>query len=439
MKKSMMHGTRRRFLKATAVGVAAPYLVPASALGRGGAVAPSNRIAMGFIGVGDHGVARNLRGFFRQKDAQIVAVCDVDRDRRENARKLADKHHAKDTADGKYKGCAAYNDFRELVARDDIDGVQVSTPDHWHVLASLAAIRAGKDVICEKPLTLTVHEGRVLADEARKHDRITQTSSENRSLFVYHRMCELVRNGRIGTLRRIHVELPAGHSIRKASHEIQPVPDGFDYDLWLGRAPEAPYCPARCHWNFRWIFDYSGGMLTDWGAHLIDVAQWGNGTEHTGPVSVEATGEFPAEGLYNTATQFECKYAFANGVELVVSSRSPALEFEGADGTVWNESWTGSVKASDPKILRSRIGDDETRLYTCTGGEHRNFLDCVKSRRPCYAPFETGHRTITIAHIANIAMQVGRKLVWDPVKERFTGDDTANGMLRRALRKPWTL
>jgi predicted dehydrogenase len=431
--------TRRRFVKGAAAAIAAPYVIPASALGLDGAVAPSNRITLGFIGTGDHGVNWNMRYFFKQPDAQIVAVCDVDSARREDAKKKVEEHYAEALSKGTYKGCASHNDFREIIARKDIDAVMISTPDHWHVIPALMAVRAGKDVECEKPLTLTVAEGRALADAVKKHNRIFQTSSENRSVDVYHRMCELVRNGRIGKLKHINVTLPRGHSIRAASMEVCPPPAGFDYNMWLGQTPEAPYCPARCHWNFRWILDYSGGQLTDWGAHLIDIAQWGNNTEYSGPIEVEGKATFPKEGLYNTATDFSVDYKYTNGVTMNVSSSQPGIRFEGADGWIGNKGWRAPLEAEPKSILDSKIGENEIHLYTEPGGEQRNFLDCVKSRKPCYAPAEVGHGTITIAHIGHISMRLGRKLKWDPDKELFVGDDEANRMLSRPMRKPWTL
>lgn len=431
--------TRRGFIKGVAAAIAAPHIVPSSALGRGETVSPSNRIALGFIGTGDHGVGRNLKMFLAQPDAQVLAVCDVDFNRREGAKKIVEAHYARATSKGTYEGCACYNDFREVIARKDIDAVMNSTPDHWHVIPAVLAAKAGKDVMCEKPLTLTVAEGRVLSDTVKRHNRIFQTASENRSIGVYHRMCELVRNGRIGKLKSIRVTLPKGRWVHPASMEVGPPPKGFDYDMWLGQAPWAPYCEARCHWNFRWVLDYSGGMLTDWGAHLIDIAQWGNDTERTGPVEVEGKGVFPKEGIYNTATEFDINYKYANGVELNISSSEPGMRFEGTDGWIENSGWTAPLKAHPQSVLESPIGPDETHLYTCPGGEQRNFLDCVKSRKQCYGPAEIGHRTITIAHIGNIAMILGRKLKWNPDTERFVNDPGADKMLSRPMRAPWEL
>lgn len=434
--------SRRHFLKTSAtVALAAPTLAPSSILGAPGQTAPNSRITLGFIGTGDHGINRNINGLIRYDDCQVVAVNDVDPVRRDKAKQFVEDVYATRYQRAGYKGCGAYNDFREILARRDIDAVMVSTPDHWHVIPSILAVQSGKDVICEKPLTLTVREGQVLSAAVKKHNRIFQTSSENRSQEVkhYHRMVELVRNGRIGQLKSIKVELPTGHSVRQASFTVGDPPKGFDYDMWLGQAPWAPYCEARCHWNFRWNLDYSGGMLTDWGAHLIDIAQWGNDSEHSGPVDVEGKGEWPLKTeLFNSAKQWDIWCTYANGVRLNVVSHRPGIIFEGTEGKLWNEGWAQPPKAEPASILTSEIKPNELHLYTAPN-EHRNFLDCVRSRKPCYAPAETGHRTISIAHLGNIAMLLGRKLKWDPAKEGFIGDTEANQMLDRPRRDPWQL
>jgi len=428
------HINRRRFLKraagASVAAVGFPYLVRSSALGKSGAVTASERITMGFIGTGSHGIDMNLKSFLAQPDAQAVAVCDVD------------PVHLKqglDTVNKKYgnEDCAAYKDFREVLARDDIDAVMISTPDHWHVPISIAAAKAGKDIECEKP-TLTVQEGRVLCDVMKRYGRVFQWSTEDRSVYEYHRMCELVRNGRIGKVHTIRVELPSGPDT-PGNPGPMPVPDGFDYDMWLGPAPWAPYTKDRCHWNFRWIQDYSGGQLTDWGAHLLDGAQWGNDSEHTGPVEVDGKGKFWPDGLYNTAIEYRIEYKYANGVRLIVTSGTPSLRFEGSEGWIGNRGWRAPLQAEPKSILNSVIGPNETHLYTCKGGEQRNFLDCVKSRKDCYFPPEIGQRCFTIAHIGNISMLLGRKLKWDPDNEKFINDEQANRMLSRTMRSPWRL
>jgi len=428
------HLNRRNFLKraagASVAAVGFPYLVRSSALGKAGTVAASERITIGFIGTGSHGIDMNLKSFLPQPDAQAVAVCDVD------------PVHLKqglDTVNAKYgnKDCAAYKDFREILARNDIDAVMISTPDHWHVPISIAAAKAGKDIECEKP-TLTIEEGRVLCDVMKRYGRVFQWSTEDRAVYEYHRMCELVRNGRIGKVHTIRVELPSGPDT-PGNPEPMPVPEGFDYDMWLGPAPWAPYTKDRIHWNFRWILDYSGGMLTDWGAHLLDGAQWGNDTEHTGPVEVEGKGKFFKDGLYNTATEYYIEYKYADGVRLIMTSGTPSLRFEGSEGWIGNRGWRAPLQAEPKSILDSVIGPNEIHLYTCKGGEQRNFLDCVKSRKNCYFPPEIGQRCFTIAHIGNISMLLGRKLRWNPDNERFINDEQANRMLSRAMRSPWRI
>ncbi len=423
-----------------------PYAITSAALGQDDTPPAGEQITLGLIGCGNHGAGWNLSQMFRCPDARVLAVCDVDRPRAEGAKAKVDAHFG--NAD-----CTVHGDFREVLARDDIDVIANCTPDHWHVIPAIMAARAGKDVLCEKPLTLTVAEGRALSDTVAESGRVFQTASENRSIDTYIHLCELVRNGRIGQLRHIEVMLPSGNESRGNNFtqtSEAPIPEGFDYDTWLGQAPVAPYVPARCHGSFRWNLDYSGGRLTDWGAHVIDLAQWGNDTEASGPISVEGTGTFPPrDSLFNTAEDFGLTYEYANGVTMRVISNEPGIRFEGTDGWVGFTGWRGPLQASDQAVIDSEIGDEEIRLYHPSevvrredgghGGEYRNFFDCVKSREACYAPAETGHRTITIAHIGNIAMLLERKLTWDPATETFADDDAANAMLTRPQREPWTL
>lgn len=424
--------SRRKFMRSSAQAVSAlalPALVDARVLGNS-ALAPSNRITVGCIGVGGHGTAVNLKGFLAQSDAQVVAVCDVDSQRMENARRLVNDHYAN-------QDCVATKDFRDIIGRQDIDAVMISTPDHWHTPISLMAARAGKDICCEKP-TLTIQEGRILVNTIQRYGRVFQTSTEDRSLFVYHRLAELVRNGRIGKLHTIKVELP--HQPNGPGDPTpMPVPPELDYDMWLGPAPYAPYNRDRLHFNFRWIWDYSGGIITDWGTHLFDTAQWANDTEHSGPVEIDAKGTFWDTGLYNTPKEYAVEYTYANGVKMFVKDGTPSIRFEGTEGWIGNRGWIGPLQASDPKILNSVIGPNETKLFTCPGGEHRNFLDCVKSRKDPYFSVEIGHRVSTVCHLANISLLLGRKLKWDPIKEIFPDDDHAMRMTRRTMRAPWHL
>jgi predicted dehydrogenase len=422
---------RRRFLT-TAAALAAPFFVRGSALGLAGAVPASERITLGCIGLGVHGMGWNLKdGFLRQADARVLAVCDVYAERREAARKLVNASYGN-------QDCVAVRDWREILARDDIDAVMISTPDHWHTPMAAAAMRAGKDVCCEKP-TLTIQEGRILIDIVRRHGRVFQTSTEDRSLPMYHRMAELVRNGRIGKLHTIRVTLLSGAS--GAPPQPAPVPAGFDYEMWLGPAPAAPYCSNRCGpQEWRNNFDYSGGKFTDWGAHLLDTAQWANDTERSGPVWIKGKGNFPGpESLFNTATEYQLHYRYANGVELFVASGGTGIRFEGTEGWIECPAWRKPLAASSPSILNSQIGPEETHLFTCPEGEHRNFLDCVRSRRNPYFPVEVGHAVSTLMHIGNIAMRLGRPLAWDPNREEFPNDPEANSMRQRTLRAPWTI
>jgi predicted dehydrogenase len=424
----------RRFLKkttsATLVAAIAPQIVPSSVLGMGGATSPNNRITVGFIGTGDHGVNWNLGPYLRHKDAQVVAACDVDSNR---------LFRAQETINDRYKNedCFTTKDFREILARKDIDAVMISTPDHWHTLISILAIQAGKDVQCEKP-TLTINEGKLLIQAVRKHKKVFQTSTEDRSIPVYHRMAELVRNGRIGKLQRIEVILPKQPQ-QAGDPTPQPVPKELDYEMWLGPAPFAPYTRDRVHWNFRWIWDYSGGIICDWGAHLFDTAQWANDTERSGPMEIEGTGTHWTGGLYDTVKDYDVTYRYSNGVVMTCKPGEPSLKVIGTDGWVGNTGWRGPVQASSPEILNSKIGDNELRLYTNPNGEHDDFLKCVRSRKDPYFPVDIGHRVSTVCHLANIAIKLGRKLKWDPESEQFVGDAEANKMLDRPRRDPWQL
>jgi predicted dehydrogenase len=323
--------SRRQFVRAAAVGSALPYFVPASVLG---ADAPSKKITVGFIGVGDHGFHWNLKRYLELTDARVLMVCDVDGARMKRAKEFVDANYGN-------SDCAMSKDFRAVLARKDIDAVMISTPDHWHTLISVMALRAGKDVQCEKP-TLTIDEGRILVETVRKLDKVFQTSTEDRSLPMYHRMAELVRNGRIGKLQKIEVILPKQPTV-PGDPTPQPVPADLDWEMWLGPAPFAPYTKDRVHFNFRWIWDYSGGIIPDWGAHLFDTAQWAADTERTGPVEVEGKGTFWSGGLYNTAKDYDVTFRYANGVVMTCTPGDPSIKFIGSDGWVGNRGWRGKV------------------------------------------------------------------------------------------------
>jgi len=457
-----MKGTklnRRQFLTAaagTAVGVTGlPCILPSRALGKAGSTSPSERITMGSIGVGGMGT-NNMRAFLAQPDVQVVAVCDVVKASneyghwykkgwkgpwfgREPARNIVEDYYAQKNRAGSYKGCGAYNDFRELLTRDDIDAVCITTPDHWHAVQAIMAAEAGKDIYCEKPLSLTVAEGRAMAEAVRRYGTVFQTGTQRRSDQRFRFLCELVRNGRIGKLKKIITAIGANNKQGPASDwQPMPVPDWLDYDMWLGPAPWAPYHKDRCLYTFRFGWDYSGGQTTNLGAHAIDIGQWANGTDDTGPVEVEDLGgEFPRDGLFTTPTKVHFRARYANGVELTCETGEGGhLRFEGTQG--WLQMDGNELTCQPESLKTSVIGPDEIHLYK-SNDHHRNFIDCIKTRDRTAAPVEIGHRSVTICHLGNIAMILKRKLRWDPDNERFIDNDEANRMLARAMRNPWRL
>ncbi|MBT7981931.1 MAG: Gfo/Idh/MocA family oxidoreductase [Akkermansiaceae bacterium] len=421
---------RRNFIKGTTIASGAisfPNIIPSQLLGKN---SPSNKITIGMIGTGNHGIHRNLNMFLRQPDAKVLAVSDVFKSRMAKAHKMTNEHY-------KSNDCSMHSDFREILDRKDIDAVMISTPDHWHALMSSMAIRRGKDVICEKP-TLTVAEGRYIADLVKKTGRIFQTSTEDRSLFIYHRLAEVVRNGRIGKLKEIKVTLPAGK--RFPNETESEIPEDLDYDLWLGPAPKSPYTKSRTkqqHWRHVW--DYSGGKFTDWGMHQLDTAQWANNTEKTGPTKVTGKGNIHEGSMYNTFVDYKIKYSYANGVQLSVSSGGTSIHFYGSEGWCGSKSWDSGLEANKIDIVKEPIPENGLHLYTCKGGEHRNFLDCVKSRKEPYFPAEIGHRCATLCHLGNISMRLNTALDWDPEKETITNSKQGASMLSRKMREPWNL
>ncbi len=424
--------TRRRFLAGTAAAAVAPMVLPSRVFGQN---APSERITMGVIGAGGQGVF-DMNRFLPMEDVQVVAVCDVDRPHRLDAKKIAEDAYTKRYG-SPFTGVDEYNDFRDIISRDDIDTVIIATPDHWHAIPAIAAAEAKKDIYGEKPIALTIAQGIAMREAVKRTGIVWQTGSQQRSDRDFWFACELVRNGRIGELKTAWVGLPAGSSIEP--QRVMPVPDGFDYDMWLGPAPWAPYTEKRCHWNFRWIMDYSGGQLSDWAGHNCDIAHWGMDLEHTGPVTIEGSGEFPASGLWNAAMTYHFVCTYANGMVMDVADTTRSkrgVKFEGTEGWVFVN--RDGIDTEPKSLLTSIIGPDEVRLYRST--DHgRNFIDCVKSRQPTIAPIEILHRSVSIAHLGNIAMELGRKLNWDPDRERFKNDPEADRMLSRSMRAPWTM
>jgi predicted dehydrogenase len=433
--------TRRQFLKvsgaATLGAAAAPYFVPSSALGLGGAVAPSERIVMGCIGTGGQGQG-DMGAMMSFPEVQVIAVCDVDEGHKRSAAANVNKKYGN-------SDCREFKDFRELLAIKEIDAVTVTTPDHWHALCSVAAANAGKDVYCEKPLANSIGEGRAIADAVKKNKRILQCGSQERSGGNSRYACELVRNGRIGKLHTIRINLPTDdghHNEAKALKGLPPeekVPEGFDYDFWLGHTAVAPYSPKRTHFWWRFNLAYGGGEMTDRGAHVIDIAQLGGGFDNTGPVEIEATGSRNAGSLYNTFWDYKFTGKYANGVTMIGESKGPrGLKFEGSDGWIFVHIHGGMLEASSDALLKEKIRDDEIQLGR-SPGHQRNFIDCVTSRKDPIATAEIGHRTASVCHLNNIALLLGRKLRWDPAKEQFIDDSEANALVTPKMRAPWSL
>ena len=438
--------SRRRFLAAAATAFAAPYIVPSSVFGQN---APSNRINVAIIGTGNQGT-QDMQAFLAEDDVQVVAVCDVNYASygyktekqflgREPAKQIVEQFYSRNKT-GTFRGCGVYVDFREVLARPDIDAVAIVVPDHWHALMTVMAARAGKHIYGEKPLSLTVTDGRAMVEAVRRHGVVFQTGTHERSRRQTRFACELVRNGRIGQLKKITTVVgPWNKSGPEGAWEPMPVPEGFDYEMWLGPAPWAPYHKDRCLYNFRFILDYSGGQVTNYGAHSFDMAQWGNGTDHTGPVEIADNGsEWPTDGLFTVAKEVKFRAHYANGVEMECITRKDNVgcRFEGTEG--WIETGYGGFFTSTPSLKTTVFGANEISLGTSTN-HIRNFLDCIKTRSEPIAPIEVGHRSATICHIANIAMLLKRKLRWNPDAEQFVGDDEANRMLNRAYREPWSL
>ncbi|NLT60127.1 MAG: Gfo/Idh/MocA family oxidoreductase [Candidatus Hydrogenedentes bacterium] len=423
--------SRRAMLKHSALGlgtaVAAPYLVPASARGADGAVAPGERLVMAGIGIGGQG-RHDMINFMTHKDVQFVAVCDVDAQRLEVARKIVNEGYGNGD-------CAVYRDFRELLARDDIDAVLIATPDHWHALLAIAAAEAGKDVYCEKPISVTIAEGRAVAEAVERYGIVYQSGTQRRCIPAFAYPVEVARSGRLGRIHTVHTCLGAGPAC--GIEPPQPVPEGFDYDRWLGPAPAEPYTPRRCHGSFRWIFDYSGGKLTDIGAHFNDLAQWGIDMENTGPVEYDGSATFPEEGLWDTPMYYSVVCRYANGIRLVMHDVEPrSVRFEGEHGWISVDD-SGLVLADPPSLLEGASFKQEQ--YDVMYGHQRNFLDCVRTRARPIANAEVAHRSSTVCHAANLCLRLGRKLYWDPVQEQFLNDDEANRMRSRAMRAPWHL
>ncbi len=369
----------------------------------------------------------------RDRGARIVAVCDVDRVHALAAAAKAER------AQGD-RGVFVTGDFREVTRREGVDAVVISTPDHWHALPALDAIRHGKDVFVEKPLTHSIEEGRVLVAELRARGRVGQHGTMQRSDGSFRYVADLIRAGGLGRIERIEVLIPANNMYCGATWAPEPVPEGLDYDFWLGPAPWAPYTSQRTHYQFRFILDYAGGQTTNWGAHYIDIAQWALGMDESGPVAVEGFGEFPSSGLFTAPTRVDFTATYANGVRLRVRTRTDGI-FDGNVRFIGEKGWIdvsrSKLRASDDALLK--VGGGPAARGDSGVAHMADFLECIRTRARPVSDLAIGHRTTTVCNLGNIAMLLRRPLKWDPAAERFVGDEQANRLLGRAYRSPWSL
>jgi myo-inositol 2-dehydrogenase / D-chiro-inositol 1-dehydrogenase len=434
--------TRRDALKtmgivATSAALPSWFMEGSSSQAAERETSPNERPRVALVGCGGMGTGDAKSA---QRFGDIVAVCDVDETHVAQARK-------------NFKRAKGYSDYRQVCDLPGVDVVLNGTPDHWHTLVNLRALRSGKDVYSEKPLTLTIDEGKHVVAAVRETGRILQTGSQQRSDKTFRLACELVRNGRLGKLKRVTCWLPTG--LREGPFSEQPVPRGLNWDFWQGQTPAVAYVPQRCHRMFRYWWDYSGGTMTDWGAHHNDIALWGLGRERSGPLSAEGeTLIAPIPGGYTAASQYQIKFVYDDGVEhyckttsanawngAVLGEPKPGekyhgVHFEGTAGVLF-VSRGGTLEASDPAIVEKPLSSDATRLYA--SDDHMgNFFDCVKSRKPPICEAEIGHRSATVCHLGTIALRLGRKVEWDPVAESFKNDEKASAMLSRDMRKPYT-
>jgi predicted dehydrogenase len=431
--------TRRQFLHSTTLLAAAPLILPARVwAARPG---PNQRIGLGLIGVGTQGRGL-LGGFLGRKEVQVLAVCDVDTNRRQHHKKSVEEHYAKQSEQGSYRGCEAYNDFRDLLARKDIDAVVIATPDHWHAFIGIAAAKAGKDIYCEKPLTQSLHEARALVKAVRKHKRVFQVGSQQRSSKEFRTACELVRNGRLGRIKEIHVAV-GGPGVW-CDLPAEPEEPGLDWDLWLGPAPKRPYnsvlSPRGVHKHFpdwRKYREYGGGMVTDWGAHHFDIAQWGLGMDESGPVEV-----IPPDDPKATSG---VKLIYANGVEMFHENGND-ITFLGTEGKLKVnrgkfEFWLGGTKKAEStkqldEVIQEHLADAKAKLPV-SNSHQGNWLECMRSRERPICDVAIGARTVSVCHLCNLAYWNREKFKWDPRKQSFARGTGNPKWLDVAHREPW--
>ena len=453
--KSNLATSRRKFIKQTAqtaIAVSIPTIVPASVFGK---FAPSNRINVGAIGNGRISRTHDMPGVWKHDMAKIMAVCDLDANRAEDGKKLVNEYYSKKTGNP-YDGVTVYHNHEDLLANKDIDAVIISTPDHWHAKIAIDASKAGKHIYMQKPASLTISEGRAMVTAVEKSKVKFQVGSQQRSSAQFRYAAELVRNGRIGQLKTVYVGLPGDPS--GDEEKEMPVPATFNYNKWLGSTPEVFYTEKRVHPQVGydrpgWLRceQFGAGMITGWGAHHIDSAHWGMGTERTGPREIWGHADFPKSGLWNVHGIFTTEALYENGVHMIVSNELPnGIKFEGTEGWIWvtrgsyratasdpvNADGTKPLDASDPKILTSVIGPNEFH-FTVSDDHHGNWLEAIRDNKNPIAPVEEAHRSCSACLLHHIAMKLNRKIYWDPAKENFIYDAQARAMLSRPQRVPY--
>jgi predicted dehydrogenase len=430
--------SRRQFLSLAGAALAFPTIIPITALGRGDRPAPSGRITLGAVGCGGMGNG-NTESFLGLKDCQVVAACDVDRQHLQALVRKVNGHY-KDT------GCKGYQDYRELMARGDIDAVMLAVPDHWHALAAVEAARQKKDIYGEKPLARTIAEQQAIVHAVQANRRIWQTGSWQRSQANFHKAAEIVRNGLIGKITRVEVGLPDGQGGKVAPEDMVPSapPAELDYETWIGPSKMMPYIRGRVHQNWRWNYNTGGGQLLDWVGHHCDIAHWGCGFDNSGPLEVEGKGEFPPmDAVWNTCTKYRIELKYPGDVMMTMAGGYPDIrggtKWIGTDGWVWVD--RGAFEASNEEWRDYRRLPEKLRKVKLpiSDNHHRNFLDSVKSRKPTITPVETAHHSVIPGHLGLISMLVGRRLKWNAKKEQIVGDADASKLLSRPYRPPWQI
>ena len=431
--------SRRHFIATAGAAMVLPLIVPGCAVGRGGRSRPSNRINLGVIGMGWQGPG-NTQSFLAETDCQVVAACDLDANHLQDAVKMMNDHYQN-------KDCKAYHDYRELLARKDIDAVMIAVPDHWHELVATEAARHKKAVYGEKPLAHTIAEQQAIVRAVQKNKIIWQTGSWQRSGATFRKAAEIVRNGLIGTVTHVEVGLPAGHAdfanTRQFTQITEPPPE-LDYNMWIGPSKMEPYIKARSHKNWRWNYNTGGGQLMDWIGHHCDIAHWGLDFDRSGPSEIEGHGDFPdAKAVWNTATKYRIELKYPRNITMTIAGGYPdirsGVKWIGTDGWVWVD--RGGFEGSNPEWKKFKNLPEEFRkvkLYE-SSNHQRNFLDCVKSRQPTITPAETGHHSAIPGHLGLISMLVGRKINWSVEHEKILGDPEASKLMTRAYRPPWKI